>query len=145
MDQFVGAGWQEFVEIKAAAWLNFYSDWLENNPHERLLVIHYENMRQTLQHSLKKILAFLGFEADAGRIACASNFQTGHFKRTHKEDIRDNPYSEDQKKIIAKYGSCCHELEIIYFLFRSIKKLDVMLKKHNKESLPLQKYKHYDP
>jgi len=129
VDQFVGAGWQEFVEIKAAAWLNFYSDWLENNPPERLLVIHYENMRQTLQHSLKKILAFLGFEADAGRIACASNFQTGHFKRTHKEDIRDNPYSEDQKKIIAK----------------SIKKLDVMLKKHNKESLPLQKYKHYDP
>ena len=133
------------MEIKAAAWLNFYSDWLENNPPEKLLVIHYENMRQTLQHSLKKILAFLGFEADAGRIACAANFQTGHFKRTHKEDIRDNPYSEDQKKIIAKYGSCCHELEIIYFLFRSIKKLDVMLKKHNKESLPLQKYKHYDP
>ena len=102
------------MEIKAAAWLNFYSDWLENNPNERLLVIHYENMRQTLEHSLKKILAFLGFEADPGRIACASNFQTGHFKRAHKEDIRDNPYSEEQKMIIAKYGLSFDKTEITH-------------------------------
>ena len=128
IDQFVGAGWQEFVEIKADAWVNFYSDWLENNPRENILVIHYENMKQTLEHSLKKILGFLGFEADPGRISCAANFQTGHFKRSHKEDLRDEPYNADQKKIIDA----------------SIQKLDSILKKHKKERLPLKKYKHYE-
>ena len=46
--QFQGAGWQEFVEIKAAHWLNFYKDWLENNPLENILVLHYENIQQNL-------------------------------------------------------------------------------------------------
>jgi len=48
-DQFLGPGWQEFVEIKAQAWLNFYSDWLENNPSENILVLHYENIKQSLK------------------------------------------------------------------------------------------------
>ena len=48
--QFLGPGWQEFVEIKAAAWLNFYKDWLENNPLDNLLVLHYENIQQNLEY-----------------------------------------------------------------------------------------------
>ena len=51
--QFEGAGWQEFVEIKAAHWLNFYKDWLENNPLENILVLHYENIQQNLPYVVK--------------------------------------------------------------------------------------------
>ena len=51
--QFQGAGWQEFVEIKAAHWLNFYKDWLENNPLENILVLHYENIQQNLPYVVK--------------------------------------------------------------------------------------------
>jgi len=127
-DQFLGPGWQEFVEIKAQAWLNFYSDWLENNPAGNILVLHYENIKQSLKHSLRKIVGFLGFEEHSGRIDCAIQFQTGHFKRKHKEDIRDNPYTDEQKEIIAS----------------SIRKLNKILKKHQKETLPMQKYEHYD-
>lgn len=127
-DQFLGPGWQEFVEIKAQAWLNFYSDWLENNPTENILVLHYENIKQSLKHSLRKIAGFLGFEEHAGRIDCTMQFQTGHFKRKHKEDLRDNPYTDQQKEIIAT----------------SIRKLNKILKKYQKESLPIQKYEHYD-
>jgi len=127
-DQFLGPGWQEFVEIKAQAWLNFYSDWLENNPTENILVLHYENIKQSLKHSLRKIAGFLGFEEHAGRIDCTMQFQTGHFKRKHKEDLRDNPYTDQQKEIIAT----------------SVRKLNKILKKYQKESLPIQKYEHYD-
>ena len=42
------------MEIKAAAWLNFYKDWLENNPLENLLVLHYENIQQNLEYVVKK-------------------------------------------------------------------------------------------
>ena len=48
-DQFRGKGWQSFVEIKAAHWLNYYSDWLENNPPENILVLHFENIQQNLK------------------------------------------------------------------------------------------------
>eukprot|EP00092_Neocalanus_flemingeri_P000926 GFUD01000984.1.p1 GENE.GFUD01000984.1~~GFUD01000984.1.p1 ORF type:complete len:506 (-),score=105.02 GFUD01000984.1:121-1638(-) len=126
-DQFVGPGWQEFVEIKAQAWLNFYSDWLENNPTENILVLHYENIKQSLKFSLRKIAGFLSFEEHQGRIDCTIQFQTGQFKRKHKEDIRDNPYTDEQKEIIAS----------------SIRKLNKILKRYQKESLPLQKYEHY--
>ena len=34
-----------------------------------------EFIPQTLDHSLKKILGFLGFKIDHGRIACAVSFQ----------------------------------------------------------------------
>lgn len=128
VDQFLGPGWQEFVEIKAEAWLNFYSDWLENNPSENILVLHYENIKQSLKHSLRKIAGFLEFEEHSGRIDCTIQFQTGQFKRKHKEDMRDNPYTDEQKEIIAT----------------SIRKLNKILKKYQKESMPLQKYEHYN-
>ena len=54
-EQFRGPGWQEFVEIKAAAWLNFYKDWLENNPLENILVLHYENIQQNLEYVVRNI------------------------------------------------------------------------------------------
>jgi len=127
-DQFLGAGWQEFVEIKAQAWLNFYSDWLENNPTQNILVLHYENIQQSLKHSLRRIVGFLGFEEHRGRIDCTLQFHTGLFKRKHKDDIRDNPYTEGQKEIIAT----------------SIRKLNKVLKKYQKESLPLHNYEHYN-
>jgi len=127
-DQFLGSGWQEFVEIKSQAWLNFYRDWLENNPSKNLLVLHYENIQQSLRHSLRKIAAFLGFEEHQGRMDCTMQFQTGHFKRKHKDDIRDNPFTDKQKELIVA----------------SITQLDKILKKYQKESLPLHKYEHFD-
>ena len=53
-EQFQGPGWQEFVEIKAAHWLHFYKDWLENNPLDNLLVLHYENIQQNPEYGPAK-------------------------------------------------------------------------------------------
>ena len=50
---------QEFVEIKAQAWLNFYSDWLENNPTENILVLHYENIKQSLKYVARLFIIFI--------------------------------------------------------------------------------------
>jgi len=126
-DQFRGAGWQEFIEIKSQAWLNYYTDWLENNPRQNILVLHYENLQLNLKHSLRKIAAFLGFEEDQGRMACAINHSTGNFKRNHKNDASRNPYSRQQIQLIAD----------------SINKLNKVLMKHQKETLPLDQYEFY--
>ena len=53
---------------------------------------------------------------------------SGHFKRKHKDDIRDNPFTDKQKELIVA----------------SITQLDKILKKYQKESLPLHKYEHFD-
>jgi hypothetical protein len=47
------------VEIKAQAWLNFYSDWLENNPTENILVLHYENIKQSLKYVARLFIKFI--------------------------------------------------------------------------------------
>ena len=63
--------------LKTAAWLNFYSDWLNHNDKNNLLVLHYENIMDNLRHTLRKVVDFLGFEEDQGRIDCASKLNTG--------------------------------------------------------------------
>jgi len=125
-DQFQGPGWQEFVEIKAASWLNFYTDWLEGNPSENILVLHYENIRQNLKHSIRKIVNFLGYREHVGRIACTMEHQTGHFKRKHGET--DDPFTSAQKELVAE----------------SVRKLNTVLRRYGKESLPLDRYELYD-
>ena len=49
------------MEIKAAHWLNYYSDWLQNNPPENILVLHFENLQQNLKWVLvqQKFIKFM--------------------------------------------------------------------------------------
>ena len=103
-------------------------------------MIHY-------RFSLRKIAAFLGFEDHQGRIDCAVNFSTGwsrknvclsqminlllvfvgQFKRKHK-DLGKNLFTPQQKQLVED----------------SIRKLNIILKKSQKESLPLSKYEMFD-
>jgi len=127
-DQFKGPGWQSFVEIKIRSWLNHYSDWLENNPRENLMVLHYEHIQQNLRHSLRRIAEFLGFKEDQGRIECAYQHSTGYFKRNHKKENVPNPFTRKQTDLIKD----------------SIFKLNDILLKYQKETLPLELYEYYD-
>ena len=40
-EEFSGTGWNEFVVIKAQAWLNFYKDWLEVSLFLIIALIYY--------------------------------------------------------------------------------------------------------
>ena len=48
-DKFTGPDWVNFTNVKSEAWLNFYTDWLENNDLENILVLHYENIKENLE------------------------------------------------------------------------------------------------
>lgn len=125
-DQFRGKGWQSFVEIKATHWLNYYSDWLQNNPPENILVLHFENIQQNLKYSLRKISSFLGYKEDQGRMDCAFHYSTGSFKRSRKNG--ENPFTPEQRTIIEF----------------AIHKLNNILIKSQKETLPLDLYEYYN-
>lgn len=132
-EEFRGEGWNNFVNIKAAAWLDFYSDWLDQNPGSRLLVLHYENIKISLRHSLRRILRFLGLEEDKGRIACSLRFQKGQFQREHRTNnnttnaLPEDPFTAEQKEVVEA----------------AIQQLDRKLKDYGKETLPTHLYQFY--
>ena len=103
----------------------------------------------SFRHSLRKIAAFLGYKEDQGRMDCAIHystglqikcqkcevyrhfyliFATGYFKRNHKKDIQKSPYTPEQVAIIKS----------------SINKLNEVLMKSQKETLPLDLYEYYE-
>ena len=48
-DKFMGPEWHSYTRAKSEAWLNFYTDWLENNNLDNILVLHYENLKENLE------------------------------------------------------------------------------------------------
>ena len=49
-------------------WENLQLDWLAAG--SRLHVVHYENVRQGLEVSVRQIANFLGFDVDEDRLRC---------------------------------------------------------------------------
>jgi len=126
-EDFSGEGWDSFVKIKTESWLNFYSDWLETSQPENILVIHYENIKINLRHSLRRILDFLSLEEDEGRLRCTVEHNTGLFKRDHQKATIDDPYTEEQKHLVKD----------------NINKLNARLKQRGKETLPTHLYNYF--
>ncbi len=61
--------WDYFVERKIVHWENLYLDWLSASD-TTLHVIHYENVRQNLEQSLRQIADFVGLSVDENRLSC---------------------------------------------------------------------------
>ena len=65
---------------------------------------------------------------DPGRLQCLMKFHKGSFKRDYKKKMVKNLFTFEQKTIIKN----------------AIHKLNNLLKKINRESLPLQLYDYYN-
>jgi len=127
---FVGDSWDEYVKERVANWVNFYIDWLENTEPKNILVVHYENIKISLRHTLRRVLAFLQLEEDTGRLGCVLDNPTGLFKREHnKTPLTGDPFTPSQKTIINN----------------AIDQLNRQLKRFGKESLPTHLYQYYTP
>lgn len=124
------AGWDRFVSIKIRSWEYFYKDWLSSEAVTK--VVHFENLKDTLQWNLLNILDFLKLEPDPGRITCLEKHTEGYFKRKNRENSGKkhqpkDPFTNEQKRKIRA----------------AIKRINLELQKNGKESLPLHKYEFY--
>ena len=54
--------------MKVTKWRDIAIDWLATSP--KLLVVHYEHLLKDPEIQLRRIIAFLGLEADAERFSC---------------------------------------------------------------------------
>ncbi|XP_023341948.1 uncharacterized protein LOC111711755 [Eurytemora carolleeae] len=101
-DQFRGTGWQEFVQIKSDSWFNFYSDWLDGVDPNQTLVLHYENIKINLRHSLRRILDFLNLEEEEGRLLRGVGTELSSSIGSPNQSNR-SPLSENTRSTLPKY------------------------------------------
>nr|XP_034996042.1 WSC domain-containing protein 1 [Zootoca vivipara] len=93
--------WPDFVNSYASWWASHVLDWLKYG--KRLLVIHYEDLKQALLPNLKEMVRFLNITVTEDRLLCVENNRDGNFKRSGARQKGFDPFTEEMKNMINKY------------------------------------------
>lgn len=97
----VCAEWPEFVGSYASWWASHVLDWLRFG--QKLLVIHYEELQESLVPRLRSVIAFLNVSTSEERLLCAETNKDGHFKRSSVHRPTFNPFTPDMRRLIDSY------------------------------------------
>ena len=114
---------RDFVKLEIGLWEEIYVDFLSYC--SRVLVIHYEHMKNNLAEGLEKMHEFLEVPVDPERLKCVKENTYDNFKRKHIVDY-GNPYDEKLTAMIEK----------------SIRNVQTILTRRKLEPLPLSLYKY---
>uniref|UniRef100_A0A671KLY7 WSC domain-containing protein 1-like n=1 Tax=Sinocyclocheilus anshuiensis TaxID=1608454 RepID=A0A671KLY7_9TELE len=95
--------WPEFVGSYASWWASHVLDWLRYG--KNLLVVHYEELQESLVPTLRSITSFLNTSVSEERLLCAECNKDGHFKRSGARRPIFDPFTLDMKRLIDGYIS----------------------------------------
>uniref|UniRef100_A0A673HKX5 WSC domain-containing protein 1-like n=1 Tax=Sinocyclocheilus rhinocerous TaxID=307959 RepID=A0A673HKX5_9TELE len=95
--------WPEFVGSYASWWASHILDWLRYG--KKLLVVHYEELQESLVPTLRSITSFLNTSVSEERLLCAECNKDGHFKRSGVRRPTFDPFTPDMKRLIDGYIS----------------------------------------
>lgn len=59
--------WPQFLTIQTSKWLDMATNWTMHSSPDKVLVVHYENLKTDLKSELRKILTFLNLPVDDER------------------------------------------------------------------------------
>ncbi|NXD14768.1 WSCD1 protein, partial [Nothocercus nigrocapillus] len=93
--------WPDFVNSYASWWASHVLDWLKYG--KRLLVIHYEDLKQSLIPTLREMVAFLNMTVTEDRLLCVENNRDGNFKRSGTKQKGFEPFTPEMKDLINSY------------------------------------------
>ncbi|NXH10100.1 WSCD1 protein, partial [Bucco capensis] len=93
--------WPEFVNSYASWWASHVLDWLKYG--KRLLVIHYEELKQSLIPKLREMVEFLNMTVTEDRLLCVENNRDGNFKRSGAKQKDFEPFTQEMKDLINRY------------------------------------------
>uniref|UniRef100_A0A8B9Q7J9 WSC domain containing 1 n=1 Tax=Apteryx owenii TaxID=8824 RepID=A0A8B9Q7J9_APTOW len=93
--------WPDFVNSYASWWASHILDWLKYG--KRLLVIHYEDLKQSLIPKLKEMVEFLNMTVTEDRLLCVENNRDGNFKRSGAKQKDFEPFTQEMKDLINRY------------------------------------------
>ena len=112
-----------FLLREALRWLEVIEDWIIFG--REVHFIFYENFVEDPLKETRKLVKYLKLPIDEDRFSCLSKATTGLFLRTgHQPKI---PFTLDQHRIIRMM----------------IRQADKIVKDHNNEGLPIEKYKEF--
>ncbi|GAB0198270.1 WSC domain-containing protein 1 [Grus japonensis] len=93
--------WPDFVNSYASWWASHVLDWLKYG--KRLLVVHYEDLKQSLIPKLKEMVEFLNMTVTEDRLLCVENNRDGNFKRSGAKQKDFEPFTQEMKDLINRY------------------------------------------
>ncbi|XP_013909609.1 PREDICTED: WSC domain-containing protein 2 [Thamnophis sirtalis] len=114
--------WPEFVKNYAPWWVTHTLDWLKFG--KKVLVVHFEDLKQDLFVQLKRMVSLLGTAVHEDRLLCVEGQKDGNFKRSGLRKLEYDPYTPEMKKMINGY----------------IKTVDMALKLRNLTGVPKDYY-----
>ncbi|NXH46823.1 WSCD1 protein, partial [Dicaeum eximium] len=93
--------WPDFVNSYASWWASHVLEWLKYG--KRLLVVHYEELQQSLIPTLKEMVQFLNVTVTEDRLLCVENNRDGSFKRSGAKQKNFEPFTQEMKDLINRY------------------------------------------
>ncbi|XP_010602292.1 WSC domain-containing protein 2 [Fukomys damarensis] len=96
-----GKEWPEFVRNYAPWWATHTLDWLKFG--RRVLVVHFEDLKQDLFAQLGRMVSLLGVAVREDRLLCVESQKDGNFKRSGLRKLEYDPYTADMQKSISAY------------------------------------------
>ena len=93
---------QIFAVEEIKKWRDLAIDWMASS--SKLLVVHYEHLREDPERELRRVVSFLGLEPDEQRFSCMAGRRFEGFLRKRKA-VRQNPYWESTAaKVVGMYS-----------------------------------------
>ncbi|NXU33499.1 WSCD1 protein, partial [Drymodes brunneopygia] len=96
-----GKEWPDFVNSYASWWASHVLEWLKYG--KRLLIVHYEELKQSLIPKLKEMVEFLNVTVTEDRLLCVENNRDGNFKRSGAKQKNFEPFTQEMKDLINRY------------------------------------------
>ncbi|NXY86841.1 WSCD1 protein, partial [Alcedo cyanopectus] len=93
--------WPDFVNSYASWWASHVLDWLKYG--KRLLIVHYEELKQSLVPKLREMVEFLNVTVTEDRLLCVENNRDGNFKRSGAKQKDFEPFTQEMKDLINRY------------------------------------------
>ncbi|XP_031985955.1 WSC domain-containing protein 1 isoform X3 [Corvus moneduloides] len=93
--------WPDFVNSYASWWASHVLEWLKYG--KRLLIVHYEDLKQSLIPKLKEMVEFLNVTVTEDRLLCVENNRDGNFKRSGAKQKNFEPFTQEMKDLINRY------------------------------------------
>ena len=95
--------WDNFVHILIQLWENLYLDWLTKG--KNILVVFYEDFleEETFIPTIERMVKFMNFTIDIGRLECVSKHRKGKFYQSVKcIQKRDQSENENVEYMYSK-------------------------------------------
>ncbi|XP_048468622.1 WSC domain-containing protein 1 isoform X2 [Rhincodon typus] len=93
--------WPEFVNTYASWWASHTLDWLKYC--NRVLVVHYEDLKKNLLPQLKRMVEFLNVAVSDDRLLCVETQKDGNFKRSGLRQKDFDPFTLEMKSVINSH------------------------------------------